>query len=424
MSHGTPGMDETTLRRLLDSALVHEPPMGPVAQNALRAGIKLRRRRRIVGAARGVAVAAAIAVAIPAVTRQLVTPPAGREHTQFTTYVTNSLSNTVTPIAAVSNTPGKPIKVGKRPSAIAITPDGKTAYVANFGSDTVTPIVTATNVTGKPIRVGHGPSAMAITPDGKTVYVVNLGSTTVTPISTATNTPGRPIAVGLRPRLIEITPDGKTAYVSGDSNTVTPIVTATNKARKPIRVGHRPSAIVITPDGKTAYVAARGTVTPIMTTTNKPGRPIKVGGGPVAIAITPNGRTIYAVQTSGSANVWAIATATNTSHLVNVLVYRPLTATIFITPDGKTVDIYYANMHSIAVFPIVTANDNVKRVRFIKVSTGPSPPSLAIAITADSKTVYIANSGANVVVPIATSTNMPGRPIKVGNGPSAVAIMP
>ena len=63
-------MDETTLRRVLDGALVHEPPIGPVAQNALRAGIKLRRRRRVLGVAGSVAATAAIAVAIPAVTAQ------------------------------------------------------------------------------------------------------------------------------------------------------------------------------------------------------------------------------------------------------------------------------------------------------------------------------------------------------------------
>ena len=61
-----PGMDETSLRRLLDSALVGRPPMGPVVHNALRAGLKLRRRRRIQGAAGGAAAIAIIAVTIPA----------------------------------------------------------------------------------------------------------------------------------------------------------------------------------------------------------------------------------------------------------------------------------------------------------------------------------------------------------------------
>jgi hypothetical protein len=54
-------MDETTLRKLLGSALSGEPPIGPVAQNALRAGIK-RRHRRALGTAGGLAAVAVVAV--------------------------------------------------------------------------------------------------------------------------------------------------------------------------------------------------------------------------------------------------------------------------------------------------------------------------------------------------------------------------
>ena len=69
-------MDETQLRRLLDSALADEPPIGPVAQNALRTGIKRRRRRRALAAAGTAAVIAVAAVALPALTRSLGAPPA------------------------------------------------------------------------------------------------------------------------------------------------------------------------------------------------------------------------------------------------------------------------------------------------------------------------------------------------------------
>jgi len=59
-----PGMDETSLHRLLDSALAGRPTVGPVVRNALRAGIKLR-RRRAAGAASTVIVTACAAI-IPA----------------------------------------------------------------------------------------------------------------------------------------------------------------------------------------------------------------------------------------------------------------------------------------------------------------------------------------------------------------------
>src|SRR5262249_40446613 len=72
---GMPGMDETSLRGLLDSALAGRPPMGPVVRNALRAGRKLRRRRRIQRAAGGAAAVAIIAVTIPAPTGIPAPPP-------------------------------------------------------------------------------------------------------------------------------------------------------------------------------------------------------------------------------------------------------------------------------------------------------------------------------------------------------------
>jgi YVTN family beta-propeller protein len=52
---------------------------------------------------------------------------------------------------------------GRRPRAIAITPDGQTAYVANLESASVTPIRTATSTPGPAIKVGNQPIAIAIT---------------------------------------------------------------------------------------------------------------------------------------------------------------------------------------------------------------------------------------------------------------------
>ena len=149
-----------------------------------------------------------------------------------TAYVANFGSYTVTPIATATNTPGPPITVSHPYTtdyltAFAITPDGETIYVASDvssdiadGSWTlVTPIMTRSNTAGPSFTAGLGSSsAIAITPDGKTAYVANwtpfaVGPGTVTPIATATNTAGAPITVGGAPRAIAITPNGKTAYV-------------------------------------------------------------------------------------------------------------------------------------------------------------------------------------------------------------------
>src|SRR5215468_4462901 len=335
-SQGTAAMDETTLRRLLEESVAQEPPMGPVAENSLRAGIRLR-RRRVMWVAGGVAAAAAVAVAIPVVTGPLGAPPAGRQHGtgQVAVYVGYLSSGSVTPISAGSDTPGKPIKVGKELYSMAVTPDGKTIYVGRYGR-AVTPIATATNTLGKPISLSGAAWAIAVTPDGKTAYVGNDRSGTVTPVATATNTPGRPIKVGAWPRAIAITPDGKTAYVADEaSGTVTPIATATNTPGRPIKVGSTPQAIAITPDGKTAYVAnlLSNTVTPIATATNTPGRTIEVPRLPEAIAITPDGKTAYVAVWDG---VTSIDTATNTRGRLIKVGTRSIRgiAAIVITPGG------------------------------------------------------------------------------------------
>src|SRR5262249_61259828 len=111
------------------------------------------------------------------------------------------------------------------------------------------------------MRVGRRPVAMAIPRDGKTAYVTTRGSgarcpASVTPIRTATNTALRPIHLGGCPVAIAITPNGKTAYVADSSKTahgseksqVTPIPTATNTTLPPPKLTQNPQAHTVAPD--------------------------------------------------------------------------------------------------------------------------------------------------------------------------------
>jgi hyaluronoglucosaminidase len=106
-----------------------------------------------------------------------------------------------------TNRPGRPIKVGKDPSALAITPDGRTVYVEGQFAAGVTPISTATNRPGKLIKVG-GAIDLAITPDGKTLYVPHFKRGTITPVTISTGHVGRLIKVGAETYAIVIAPSG------------------------------------------------------------------------------------------------------------------------------------------------------------------------------------------------------------------------
>src|SRR5215471_7519009 len=235
------------------AALIADIPAGltgPAARNAPHADNSPPHRRRARGIAGSLAAIAVVVATISVASlshRPAVVPapmPAGA-----VMYV--AASNGMTPVTAGTNTAGKPIKIGAIPTAIAITPDGKTAYIADEHPATVTPVTTATGTPGKPINIGGFPWAIAITPDGKTAYTVDIpaygqGPTRVIPVATATNTPGKPIKisdiVGLS-AAIAITPDGKTAYIvtgAHTGTTVTPIAATTNTPGKPINIGSGP----------------------------------------------------------------------------------------------------------------------------------------------------------------------------------------
>jgi len=298
---------------------------------------------------------------------------AGAATPDWTAFVANYGSNTVTPIDTATGTTGTPIAVGSEPESIAITPNGRTAYVVNGNSDTVTPITTLTNAPGPPISVGSFPEAIAITPDGKMAYVTNDSSNTVTPINIPTNTTQPSIPVGLDPAGIAITPSGHTAYVADfGSNSVVPIDLATRVVGAPIPVGNIPEQIAVSPDGATVYVVnvLSNNVTPIDVATNTAGTPIEVGSHAADIAITPNGATAY-VTAVGPDNVTPINLATNTPG----------------TP--------------------------------IAVAGGAD----GITMAPDGKTAYVASFN-TVVTPIDTATNTPGTPITAGTETAGIVVAP
>ncbi|HEY7430511.1 MAG TPA: alkaline phosphatase family protein [Streptosporangiaceae bacterium] len=336
-------------------------------------------------------------------------PAAARHRTAF---VVNSGSNTVTPVDLVTRRKGAPIRVGRDPEAIAVTPDGGTAYVANAGSGTVTPIDTATRRAGAPIPVGKNPKAIAITPDGRTAYVANDGAGSVTPVDTGTGRAGTPIRVGRNPRAIAVAPGGRTAYVlDWGSAAVTPISTVTNRAGAPIPVGSYPVAIAFAPGGKTAYVAGYGsnTVTPVTVATGRPGRAIRVSQAPAALAVTPDGTTVYSVG-ADAGSVSVISTAAGRVRGRIRAGYTPAAIAL----SGGTA--YVVNTISGTLTPISTRTAHPRQPIGVGVYTYPT------AIALSGGTAVVIGTYAGRVTLVDTRTRHVTARLAVGNYPVAVAI--
>jgi DNA-binding beta-propeller fold protein YncE len=341
-------------------------------------------------------------------------------------------------IAAVTGAFGN-TSAGPRPAAPLKAPTG-TAYVINSGGGTVTPINLATNTPGKPIKASGEIVAMAIAPDGKTAYVATGLSTTVTPsaqavqpIDLVTNTAGKPIDLTWPPGPIVITPDGTTAYtINGfPSRTVTPINLATGTPGKSVTLSGEPLAIAMAPDG-TAYVAI---TTSTKTThggfrtgnefmsldlgTYKLGKPVKLPGEPEAIAFAPDGKAAYVASQPSTTviTVTPIDLTTNTAGRPIDVSTKPGPTGYFgqplaiaITPDGTTA--YLANGASSTVTPINLATGTPGQ----SISLSGKPGADAIAISTNGAAAYVANQPSSTVTPIDLTTNTPEKPIKIGHG--------
>jgi DNA-binding beta-propeller fold protein YncE len=374
---------------------------------------------------------------------------AGRTAGPVTVYVANAADDTVTPILAASNTAGKPIRVGHAPALIAISPDGHTAYVLGSGSVlpgaaapvTLTAIRTATNRPGRIVRVcaggnltvatGINPDTIAITPDSRTVYVSCPGE--VVPLRAGADTASEPIRVTSAGALA-MAADGRTVYVANpDGDTITPISTATGEPGQPITVGPSPDAMAVTPDGTTVLVLTGAGVTPVDTATNRAGKPVAIQGA-YALAVAPGG-TAYVLATPDpdSQQGFVVPVRVRAGTQGNLIKVGLTPLRIAFIPGGKMA--YVANYASQSVTPIRLADGRAEPA----IAAGKIPTQLAVS--PDGTTVYVLDSNIfgglgpglrsgrppfapGQVIPIHVTTNSPGRPVKVGRLPVAIAIAP
>jgi YVTN family beta-propeller protein len=449
-------MDETSLRAHLELAVSAEPPLGPLVGNALRAGHRLRRRRRAAGAAGLSAVAVVLVGAVPLLTAG-GNSHGGRPHPAAseqapetgTAYVTIS-SSMVVPVDLATHSPGTPIRVPQVSDTLldqaATSRDGGTVYEVGetgFGG-TVTPIRTATNTAGPTIPVkGVQPDYLVLAPDGKTAYL--SAPEGLFRISTATNTASRVTNCSRSGcRALAITPDGKTLYVlSGEGRIVLVIRTATDtvltRIELPADAPGGPFNIAISPDGKTAYVVNEtweakpggSSVTPISLATNTALTPIKIWARGVADALVfaPGGRTAYVLSTRG---VTVIDTATNQSEAtISLPPAAGYAYAMAMAPDGKTLYVLTPR----GIVPIRIASGAVLPT----ISVPKLCASTDIVITPDSNTIYVGACIAKInirdgfpvrkivgggVVPISTATRTAGRLINLGAEPLAITLAP
>lgn len=176
-----------------------------------------------------------------------------------------------------------------------------------------------------------------------------------------------------------------------------------------------------------AYVTNQtdGTVQPIDITTHTAGAPVSLGAGtqPSAFALAPKGSanagTAYIVeQSKDQVAVLDVATDPAVPTVTTTIPTGSRPVAIAVTPNGDTA--YVANSGDGTVTAI-TLTGSSHPTRQIKVGGNPQ----AIAITPNGELAYVIRGGNTPVVPIITSTNTVGPGFGgVGGNPIAVAINP
>lgn len=428
-------MDETTLHGLLTDALTDEPPMGPVAQHALRQGRRIRRQRRILAASGTGAALAAVGLSVTVALPAAGPPPAalGPGPTEHTVFAQDGGTGTITQVTPGSHPLGRTIQVGQDLSPAVFSPDGKILGVISYADDRLVTVDVAAGTVSQrfqPFKANTYPNSIAISPDDRTAYVSLLLGHDVLSFDLASGTTGSPINLGFTPQAIVIAPDGRTMYVLNPGSqkssgkdaqgSVIPITLATGQAGQPIPVGDHPVAMDMSADGKRILVSNSeqgrvddGSTTVIDTTTSTAGKPLATGH--VSVKFAPDGQTAYLLD-SNAATLTPLDLATQVLGKPVKLQEGSLAKgddgpqAVAITPDGKTAYVLNPSLdpkHASTVTPVDTAAGTAGKPISV-----PGMDS-AIAVSPDGQTVYVGSDQTARLIMISTSTNQVSRTVQV-----------
>lgn len=178
-------------------------------------------------------------------------------------YVVNTQNDTVYRLSGADFKTQASAKVGYRPYAAALSPNGKLVAVSNWGDESVSLLDAATLKEISRVKVGNHPNDLAFAKDGR-LFVANAGSNSVSVLRDGrvietVRTSFEPQAlVGATPAALAVTADGKRLYVANaDNNDVAVIDIANTKESEIlgfIPTGWYPSAIAVSPDGRRLFV--------------------------------------------------------------------------------------------------------------------------------------------------------------------------
>ncbi len=149
----------------------------------------------------------------------------------------------------------------RSPVDLVLTPDEQWLVTANQTSDTVSLVQVATGKVGAEASCGKRPTAVALTPDARKVLVSGTfgGDLTVFDLKEGTLSKAWRIHLGFEPRGLAVSPDGRHAYVAlTTAHAVAVVDLERREVIERISVGRWPRQLALSPDGRRLAVGANG----------------------------------------------------------------------------------------------------------------------------------------------------------------------
>ncbi len=222
-------------------------------------------------------------------------------------WVANSLNDTVQRLDVAAQSAGPAIPVARAPADLQMTPDGRTLLVLSFGdgrhAGMLTAIDTSTSAQRTPLSVGPRPSDLTVSPTGGLAFVADYRTNSISIVDVTHWRADGTIALPCGPTSLAVTPDGTTLFAAcGDSARVVPISVSNHRLGTAIAVTSDPR--LVTPLlGTTLIVAGSNALQALDTNTETIVRSQAESGNLVDVVETTDGSMLLAVDNSGAALV-------------------------------------------------------------------------------------------------------------------------
>ncbi|HEY6470928.1 MAG TPA: hypothetical protein VI434_14305 [Candidatus Dormibacteraeota bacterium] len=223
-------------------------------------------------------------------------------------WVANSLNNTVQRLNIAGQTAGPAISVSRAPSELKLTPDGSSLLVLSYGdglhTGMLTEIRTSTSKPGAPLPVGPAPGGLTLSSSGALAYVASYVAHTITVIDVVNWRVAGTFVLPCGPTDLAVTPDESQLFVAcADSSAVLAYKLPDNTLKAVIPMaGIR--TLVMPQQGTNLLVVCDNALENISTITDKVTKTAAETGNLVDVVETTDASTILAVDNSGAALLW------------------------------------------------------------------------------------------------------------------------